>query len=457
MALWTKITEGVVARKATNINVPEMDDMSAQLVINEALYEAGAASFAAIEISESIADFGVSADSRGLSAMQYIAEAFSVGGFFGKILDFLKKMWNTIVNYLKALIGNKFGASGNIAKLIAKFEENMKIIAAKKSEYKTDDEIKVKRYELKQAGKVAGVMVNPDLYLKTDMLDSVSSDLWKGAGASDKGVGFNIFNITKGAATLAETVKGFQKETGEITKDKVDKNKSDAEKAVTDIKSLTSKLSLGDKGAAETLMILLEKKWKSDSELKKVFEDAKAKDAKSLTELLRKLLEYLFPASTSPINMKALDAYDVLESTHTSVKSNTKTNDGVDAALTLVDPVKAALQYCTDILDQLNKAGETIKSMSGSDLAVGKDVKKENGIESEFKKDDDQKPSVDLAEKMTELGNELTKLSSNMQAVVTKGMDAAAVLIESIYKEMVGQTELIINASTGSREKAKAQ
>ena len=29
-----------------------MDDMAAQLVINEALYEAGAASFAAIEISE---------------------------------------------------------------------------------------------------------------------------------------------------------------------------------------------------------------------------------------------------------------------------------------------------------------------------------------------------------------------------------------------------------------------
>ena len=86
MALWTKITEGVVARKVTNINVAEMSDDQADSYIKEALYEAGAAAFAAIEISESIADFGVAADARGLSAEQYIAEAFSIGGFFGKII-----------------------------------------------------------------------------------------------------------------------------------------------------------------------------------------------------------------------------------------------------------------------------------------------------------------------------------------------------------------------------------
>jgi hypothetical protein len=97
--------------------------------------------------------------------------------------------------------------------------------------------------------------------------------------------------------------------------------------------------------------------------------------------------------------------------------------------------------------------------MSASDLSVGTTEKTGTGkdAKTEFKKGEDQSSSVGYAEKMTELGNELTKLSSNMQAVVTKGMDAAAVLIETIYKEMVAQTELIIKASTGSREKAKAE
>ena len=469
MALWTKITEGVVARKATNINVPEMDDMAAQLVINEALYEAGAASFAAIEISESIADFGVEADARRLSAMQYIAEAFSVGGFFGKIIEFLKKMWNTIVNYFKPLIGNKFGASGNIAKLIAKFEENMKVIAAKiaGNEYKTDDTVKVKRYELKDAGIVAGTLINPDLYLKTDMLDSVTSDLWNDAvGNSDKkGVGFNIYNITSAAASEAKKVSDAQKESVRVTAEDLGKNKTKVDNAVSDLKSLTSKLSLGDKGAAETLMILLEKKWKDNSGLKKIFEDAKAKDAKSLTELLRKLLEHLFPASAETHSPDAKMAADILKTTHTSVQDSIKT-ESASGATGLVDPVKGALQYCTDILDQLNKAGETIKSISKSgkdrvavEQSTSQRVQKADGTYDNVtipgKVSDDQKPAVDYAEKMTEFGNELTKLSSNMQAVVTKGMDAAAVLIETIYKEMVGQTELIIKAATGSREKAK--
>lgn len=467
MALWTKITEGVVARKATNINVPEMDDMAAQLVINEALYEAGAASFAAIEISESIADFGVAADARRLSAMQYIAEAFSVGGFFGKIIEFLKKMWNTIVNYFKALIGNKFGASGNIAKLIAKFEENMKVIDAKiaGNEYKTDDTVKVKRYELKDAGIVAGTLINPDLYLKTDMLDSVTSDLWNDAvGNSDKkGVGFNIYNITSAAASEAKKVSDAQKEAVRVTAENLGKNKTKVDNAVTDLKSLTSKLSLGDKGAAETLMILLEKKWKDNSGLKKIFEDSKAKDAKSLTELLRKLLEHLFPAAAETHSPDAKSAAGILKTTHTSVQDSIKT-ESASGATGLVDPVKGALQYCTDILDQLNKAGETIKSISksGKDFtsnAEDSTVVGDNNADVVVpgKLNEDQKPAVEYAEKMTEFGNELTKLSSNMQAVVTKGMDAAAVLIETIYKEMVGQTELIIKAATGSREKAKVE
>jgi hypothetical protein len=123
--IWTNLTESAVSRKQVNINVAEMDDMSAQMAISEAMFEAGVAVHVAKDIRESILDFGVIADERDFTAEQYIAEAFSFGGFFGKIIDFLKKMWNTIVNYFKALIGNKFGASGNIMKLGKSIAEDL--------------------------------------------------------------------------------------------------------------------------------------------------------------------------------------------------------------------------------------------------------------------------------------------------------------------------------------------
>ena len=447
MALWTKITEGVVARKATNINVPEMDDMTAQLVINEALYEAGAASFAAIEISESIADFGVNADARGLSAMQYIAEAFSIGGFFKKIIEFLKKMWNTILNYFKALIGNKFGASGNIMKLINKVNENAKLISARlaSGEIKADDEIKVRKYSFKKILSVALLLTTPGTYLDTTLLDDPTFETFKTKKLT-------ITSLTTYAATTAEKVKGYQANEG-VKNDKtvIEKDKADIDKALSDVKSVTSKLSLGEKGAVESLVLLLDKIYKNDTELKKTFEDSKAKDAKSVTEFIRTLLGFLFPSDAKILNVRVSDiGFDDIDMSTGSASGGSKSQAGIDA-MALVDPIKASLTIVTDILSQLDKAGQNISTIEAGDVKTGtKDAT--TGVE---KFDDDQSSATEYAKKMTEFGNEISKLSSNMQVVVTKGMDAGAVIFETGLKEILAQSELALKAGTGSRTKAK--
>ena len=494
--MWSNITENATARRQVSINVPEMNEEEANLIYAETAYEAGVAAFVAFDIKESIREFGEMADEKGFTAAEYIAEAFSFGGFFKKIFDFLVKMWTTIVNYVKALIGNKFGASGNIQKNIAKAIQGLILVAAK--EFKEDAEIKVKDYKIREAAIFGKELVDPSLYLSTPLLpaDKITSNIW-GSGA--KGA-FNIINITKVAKDIASTVtdvkadsalgvkNAFTTGTAEGTKSASDSIK----KAGEDVKAFTDKIGLGEKGAVESFLLLVEES--KNATLKKVIEDAKLKEAKSLTEFIRKVLGHFFAGDAAVRTLKggaqlksqamvlgtillvfgevtgksAIATTVASGAAEDAVKGAAEVVDKMDAngggkfsdlgklaeklsstnlLNALVDPVKENLKLCEDVLAELRTAAETIKSFSASDIKVGTTDKA-----GEFKEDKDQKPTTEHAGEMTAFGDKLIVLESAMQQVITKGMDAGAVILETASKEILSQVELLIKA-TGEKRK----
>lgn len=489
--MWSNITENATARRQVSINVPEMNDEEANLIYAETAYEAGVAAFVAFDIKESIREFGEMADEKGFTAAEYIAEAFSFGGFFKKIFDFLVKMWTTIVNYVKALIGNKFGASGNIQKNIAKAIQGLILVAAK--EFKEDAEIKVKDYKIREAAIFGKELVDPSLYLSTPLLpaDKITSNIW-GSGA--KGA-FNIINITKVAKDIASTVTDVKTDSALGVKNAFTtgtaegiKSASDSiKKAGEDVKAFTDKIGLGEKGAVESFLLLIEES--KNTGLKKVVEDAKLKETKSLTEFIRKVLGHFFAGDAAVRTLKGgtqLKSQAMVLGTillvfgevtgksalNTTVASGAASGAEVADAMdsigkgkfddlgklaeklsstnllnSLVDPIKENLKLCEDVLAELRTAAETIKSFSASDIKVGTTDK-----DGEFKEDKDQKPTTEHAGEMTALGDKLIVLESAMQQVITKGMDAGAVILETASKEILSQVELLIKA-TGEKRK----
>lgn len=489
--MWSNITENATARRQVSINVPEMDENEANLIYAETSYEAGVCAFAALDIRESIREFGAEADDKGFTAEQYIAEAFSFGGFFKKIFDFLVKMWNTIVNYVKALIGNKFGASGNIQKNIAKAIHGLVLIAAK--EFNESAEIKIKDYKIREAAIFGKELVDPALYLRTPLLpkDKVTSNVWgsQAAGA------FNIVNITKVAKDFASVVTDHKSDTAlgnknannTGTAENLKDNGSNMIKAADDINSFTSKIGLGEKGAVESFLLLVEES--KNTVLTKTVEEAKLKDTKSLTEFIRKILGHFFAGETQTRTLKggaAMKGQAVTLATILLVfgeltgKSaiGTVTASGKDADVAkdlegtkeptnlgdlskimnkisstnllnaIVDPIKENLKVCEDVLTELRTAAETIKGFSASDVTVGK-----SNAAGDFEADKDQKPTTEYAGTMTAFGDKLIVLESAMQSVITKGMDAGSVILETASKEILSQVELLLKA-TGEKRKA---
>ena len=479
--IWQVLTENAVSKKQVNFNVVEMSDIDATMAIQEAHYEAGAVMATVHDIAESMLEFGIESDRRDLSPMEYIAEAFDFGGFFRKIFDFLIKMWNTIVNYLRALIGNKFGASGNVVKNLQKIKQNFELLDAKT--FDTDAEITIKNYtEMTSAGTFAGVLTSPQLYLETALLDKVESKIWKAKGISTPGSkmdkdDFNIIAITAAAAGIASDVEALQtnRAAGTETDNKgnavgggqrnstgdINATKKDIESAVVDIKAFNSKLSLGEKGAVESFNLLIEaiakKKEAKGSVIKTVSEKAKIKDAKSLTEMIRSLLSYFFPTDTGTRSIKGDSSIKAQLTAIKGVIGAAVNGNALEAGETLgasnikfealVDPIKAGLKVCEDVLAELKRAASIIQGFKKEDL-VAIDKKGEVGS---------QDTSAELAKKMTELGTELMTLESAMQQVITKGMDAGAVLLETITREVLAQTELMLKAPADRVKKASVE
>lgn len=477
--IWQVLTENAVSKKQVNFNVVEMSDIDATMAIQEAHYEAGAVMSAVHDIAESILEFGIEADRKDLTAMEYIAEAFDFGGFFRKIFDFLIKMWNTVVNYLRALIGNKLGASGNIVKLIIKIGTNLEMLKART--FDDDAEITIKDYtEITGAIEFAKVLVSPATYLETALLDKVESKLWskhniKNSETSSVNVGsgnFNIVNITAGAAGLAAIVENLKsgRAAGDTTNAKGDTvgggrrtsgtaigdYSTDVEKAVTDVKAFNSKLSLGEKGAVEsfTLLFGVIAKNKKGSTIATTMDKAKLKDAKSLTELIRSLLTHFFPASVATRSIKGdsniKSQISILEKVmfHGGDGDATDFGRSDNAGSVFSDPIKFGLKICEDILSELKRAATVINSFKKEDLVE---------IDAAGEVKDGQDASGKLAEKMTEFGKELMSLESGMQAVITKGMDAGATILEVTAKEVLAQTEIMLKAPTLREKKASVE
>ena len=475
--VWTVLAENAVSKKPVNYNITEMNDTEAALAISEAMYEAGVAVHAGNDINDAILEFAMKADARGYDAMDYIVEAFNFGGFFKKIYDFLIKMWGTIVNYFKALIGNKFGSSGNIMKNISKINENLAILNEKT--YDPDAEVKLKQSgKLIDAANFAALLASPALYLETPLLDSTTnvSAFWGESGSGDtvaNGRNLNILTITRAAVSLSNTVQAMKNEktagnTRQETNTDLGVRKTSIEGAVSDLKSFNGKLSLGEKGAVESFSLLIDKS-KEENNVKKIVDDAKLKDSKNLTELLRKLLTYFFPPEGGIDTLTGGNIKTREEQLRTAIgrllrggakatADTTATVRSDEAMQRLIDPIKAATKHCEDILSQLKQAATIIQGVSKGDIEGTQDrTTTTAGVNSTTQvRSDDQGTANGYVDKLNEFGKELTTTSTNMQQVVLKGMDAASVLFETCTKEILAQTEVLMKAPADRVQKATA-
>ena len=147
------------------------------------------------------------------------------------------------------------------------------------------------------------------------------------------------------------------------------------------------------------------------------------------------VLSLIQSADALAVNGKALEAGETLGASNIKFEA-------------LVDPIKAGLKVCEDVLAELKRAAAVIQGFKKEDIvAQGKDGSV----------DASQDASTELAKKMTELGTELMTLESAMQQVITKGMDAGAVLLETITKEVLAQTEVMLKAPADRAGKASVE
>jgi hypothetical protein len=213
-------------------------------------------------------------------------------------------------------------------KLGKSIAEDLALLKAKK--FDADAEVMVKKYDkLQAAAAFTGIATNVDLYLKSDLLDRVESKVWnqfykqgnnKGSevgGEAEAATGnkFNIVSITQTAAALADWVKTKQatRRAGTVKDEKgaevgggertstsaINDMQKDINGAVNDTKAFIDKISLGEKGAAETFVLILEAVDKRKGSalpgsIKTTIEKAKLKEAKSLSDLIKSLLNYFF-------------------------------------------------------------------------------------------------------------------------------------------------------------------
>ena len=159
---WTEINESLQAdRNLGSLVEFDMGYMEADMAISEALTIAAEGKYIAGEILESFFDFNKVAENRGYDAMEYIAEAFSVGGFFKKIIDILVNFWGVIVNFFKAMF-SKIGGTDGTVKTLRDIKSELEALAARdfkevagKNDTKEAPKLKIKQNDLDGAATMA--------------------------------------------------------------------------------------------------------------------------------------------------------------------------------------------------------------------------------------------------------------------------------------------------------------
>lgn len=436
---WTEINESLQAdRNLGSLVEFDMGDMEADMAISEALTIAAEGKYIAGEILESFFDFNKVAENRGYDAVEYIAEAFSVGGFFKKIIDILVNFWGVIVNFFKAMF-SKIGGTDGTVKTLRDIKSELEALAARdfkevagKNDTKEAPKLKIKQNDLDGAATMALALLDAKAYLEYKL---------KGNDT--------LITITDSAVTVANSVKpdddgkkpGLTSGIAATAIEATSKN----------LEELIKEVGLGDKGAAQILL----KMFNDNTAIKGIVEkkDSKIKDAKKVSEILKALSQSFFPKDAETVSVGAKERIGQLATTVNSLLEGSKggTSDGVkvSAEALVRNGFEEARKQAQDVLDKLKEAAKKIGAVKASsfDTKVKDDADATKANEEAAGK---------TAEAMGKVSTNLMEIQSSMQAIITGGMDAGVALLKAVTNELNTQTKAI-GKMAGSFERYKKE
>ena len=438
---WTEINESLQAdRNLGSLVEFDMGDMEADMAISEALTMAAEGKYIAGEILESFFDFNKVAENRGYDAMEYIAEAFSVGGFFKKIIDILVNFWGVIVNFFKAMF-SKIGGTDGTVKTLRDIKSELEALAARdfkevagKNDTKEAPKLKIKQNDLDGAATMALALLDAKAYLEYKL---------KGNDT--------LITITDSAVTVANSVKPDDdgKKPGLASG-----NAATAIEATSkNLEELIKEVGLGDKGAAQILL----KMFNDNAAIKGIVEkkDSKIKDAKKVSEILKALSQSFFPKDAETVSVGAKERIGQLATTVNALldgsadKSRLSSGTQVSAEALVRNGFEEARKQAQDVLDKLKEAAKKIGAVKASsfDTKVKDDADATKANEEAAGK---------TAEAMGKLSTNLMEIQSSMQAIITGGMDAGVALLKAVTNELNTQTKAI-GKMAGSFERYKKE
>lgn len=416
--------------------VVDMSEMEADIYISEAIALSGESQHIAEDIMESVKSFNIMADNKGFGNFEYLCEAIG-GGFFKKIWDALVRFWTTIVNYIKAMF-SKFTSSGDIEKRMKDLEALCAILKVKK--FKKDAKFSYKNYAIAQGSKVTSLLLDPNLYIGTALKD--------GDDKSD------LKAITEGAVEVASTMNDVLK-SGKaiITEDGL----GTFNESVKILEDITKDLGFGDKAPVKVLVKLIEKS-SGYAAIKKLMEDdVKAKDAKSLTVLLKDILMQVFKADAPTVDAEGNAIITIVEEIETSLKGfGGFAGDDKNKAATMQDRFEEGRKRAQDVLDKLKESANKMDNFSRTAIGnVQNSLKDKDGNVTDDPNSD--KTIEKAAESIGKLSTALTVVQVAMQEALTKGMDAGLTLLKAMLKELEYRAKAIDKLPTEARENTMQQ
>ena len=436
---WTEINESLQAdRNLGSLVEFNMGDMEADMAISEALTIAAEGKYIAGEILESFFDFNKVAENRGYDAMEYIAEAFSVGGFFKKIIDILVNFWGVIVNFFKAMF-SKIGGTDGTVKTLRDIKSELEALAARdfkevagKNDTKEAPKLKIKQNDLDGAATMALALLDAKAYLDYKL---------KGNDT--------LITITDSAVVVANSVK--PDDDGKKPALAAGTAATAIEATSKNLEELIKEVGLGDKGAAQILL----KMFNDNAVIKGIVEkkDSKVKDAKKVSEILKALSQSFFPKDAETVSVGAKERIGQLAATVNALldgsKGGTSAGAKVSAEALVRNGFEEARKQAQDVLDKLKEAAKKIGAVKASsfDTKVKDDADATKANEEAAGK---------TAEAMGKLSTNLMEIQSSMQAIITGGMDAGVALLKAVTNELNTQTKAI-GKMAGSFERYKKE
>ena len=436
---WTEINESLQAdRNLGSLVEFNMGDMEADMAISEALTIAAEGKYIAGEILESFYDFNKVAENRGYDAMEYIAEAFSVGGFFKKIIDILVNFWGVIVNFFKAMF-SKIGGTDGTVKTLRDIKSELEALASRdfkevagKNDTKEAPKLKIKQNDLDGAATMALALLDAKAYLDYKL---------KGNDT--------LITITDSAVVVANSVK--PDDDGKKPALAAGTAATAIEATSKNLEELIKEVGLGDKGAAQILL----KMFNDNAAIKGIVEkkDSKVKDAKKVSEILKALSQSFFPKDAETVSVGAKERIGQLAAIVNALLDGSKKGNAeginISAEALVRNGFEEARKQAQDVLDKLKEAAKKIGAVKASsfDTKVKDDADATKANEEAAGK---------TAEAMGKLSTNLMEIQSSMQAIITGGMDAGVALLKAVTNELNTQTKAIAKMA-GSFERYKKE